>query len=60
MRSQLSCLLVGALAAALPAQVGKPMPGLEADNVYNFSAMKLKQIAQLHGSAVFIEYWATW
>ena len=60
MRTQLSCLLAGALAAALPAQVGKPMPGLEVDHVYNFDAMKLKSIAQLRGSAVLIEYWQTW
>lgn len=60
MRSHLSCLLAGALAGALPAQVGKPMPGLEVEQAFNFDALKLKQIAQLRGSAVLIEYWQTW
>ena len=53
-------LLLVALAAALPAQVGQPMPGLEVDHYFNFDAMKLKNIAQLRGSAVFLEYWQTW
>lgn len=52
--------LVGLLAAALPAQVGKPMPSLEVDQVFNFSAMPLKQIDQLQGSVVFLDYWQTW
>ena len=60
MRTHLSCLLAGALAGALPAQAGKPMPGLEVDHVYNFDALKLKEIAQLRGSAVYIDYWRTW
>ena len=60
MRIRLSCLLSGALAGVVPAQVGKPMPELEADYVYNFDAFELKRIAQLRGSAVFLEYWQTW
>ena len=59
MRTHLSCLLAGALAGALPAQ-GKTMPGLEVDHVYNFDALKLREIAQLRGSAVYIDYWRTW
>jgi hypothetical protein len=52
--------LVGLLAAVLPAQVGKPMPSLEVEQIYNFSAMQLKRIDQLRGSVVFLEYWQTW
>jgi hypothetical protein len=52
--------LVGLLAATLPAQVGKPMPGMEVDQSFNFDTMKLKNIDQLRGSAVFVEYWQTW
>ena len=60
MRTHLSCLLAGVIASAIPAQVGKPMPGLEVDASYNFDVMKLKNIAQLRGSAVLIDYWQTW
>jgi hypothetical protein len=48
------------LAAALPAQVGQPMPALEVDTSYNFDAFKLKRVDQLRGSVVFLEYWQTW
>lgn len=59
MRSQMfTCL--GLLAAALPAQVGKPMPPLEVEQIYNFDAMALKRVDQLRGSVVFVEYWQTW
>jgi hypothetical protein len=36
------------------------MPGMEVDQSFNFDAMKLKNIDQLRGSAVFVEYWQTW
>lgn len=49
-----------ALAFAAPAQVGDPVPEIEADAVYNFDALRLKELSQLRGSAIFLEYWATW
>ena len=49
-----------ALALPAPAQVGNPVPEVEADAVYNFDALRLRRLSQLRGSAIFLEYWATW
>ncbi|HLQ36780.1 MAG TPA: hypothetical protein VK348_03190 [Planctomycetota bacterium] len=59
MRTEVFCVLAGVFAAGLPAQVGKPMPSLEINKLYNLDA-KPKNITDLRGSAVFIEYWQTW
>jgi hypothetical protein len=60
MRICMSWLLAGTLAGNLSAQVGRPMPALDMDRVYNFDALKLKRLAQLRGSAVYVLYWQTW
>lgn len=60
MNPRLSVPLFLSLAASVPAQVGKPMPALEVDRIFNFDAMKLKRLDQLRGSAVLVDYWQTW
>jgi hypothetical protein len=57
MRIQL-CVL--ALAAVMPAQVGKPMPSLEIDRLFNLEGAKPKNFEQLRGSTILLEYWQTW
>ena len=61
MHNLLTHAVLFALAGAATAQVGQPMPGLEVDKTFNFNYdLKVKRVDQLHGAAVFVEYWQTW
>jgi thiol-disulfide isomerase/thioredoxin len=57
----LSAALAAALAAALPAQaVGTQAPDLEFQKTFNFGRLKVNKLSDLRGSAVLLEFWATW
>lgn len=61
MRTPLTACLAGALfAAAAPPQVGSPMPSLAVHKAYNFDAFKLRNLDQLRGCAILLDYWQTW
>jgi hypothetical protein len=55
-------LVAGLLAAGLPAQpaIGSDAPEIEFTDTLNFGRVKAKKLSDLRGSAVLIEFWATW
>jgi hypothetical protein len=59
-----AALVLAALAQGpvLPSQdkVGSEAPELKADAWLNFKEFRGKDLSQLRGSAVLLEYWATW
>jgi hypothetical protein len=54
--------LLGLLAAALPAQLGAGVaaPEIEFSGTLNLGKVRAQKLSDLRGSAVLIEFWATW
>ena len=52
---------IAALTAVAPAQmVGEPAPDIQWQSTFNFGSMKKQKLSELRGSAVLVEFWATW